>query len=490
MSHKFSHRVASLFIALAIAFAGVTPALAAPPSNDDFGSATVIGSLPFNDSVDNTEATNETDEPIFCSSSPQTVWYSFTPISNAVIHVDMDGSSFSDTIFSIFEAAGPGFGGLSFLDCRIFGNSLTFSVQAGTTYFIQAGNIFSGGGGDLHLNLQEIPAPSNDNFANATVIPSPLPFDDSVDSFGATLEAGEPTPSCDFGQTDRTVWYAFTPDTSGPISANFNFHNFNIVMAAYTGTTLVNLNEVSCRIFGNTLTFQATANTTYYFQVGGIFGDGGPVGFHLDVTPPIVADFFYNPGDPSKFDNVDFCDNSFDPGDVGFQSMTWDFGDGATSTDNCAAHQYAADGDYTVQHSVTTFDGRTASTSQVVQVRTHDVSIIKVGAPRSASVGQTRAITVSIKNNRYPETVRIELYRSVAGGGFELIGVSTQFVPVRKGNRTSQFTFNYTFSPQDAQVGKVTFKAVVFIENANDAFQADNDAISTPPTRVGRTSYP
>ncbi len=249
---------------------------------------------------------------------------------------------------------------------------------------------------------------------------------------------------------------------------------------------------MGCRYGWSVLSFQANAGTTYYIQAGAYYdGEGGEMEFQLEVTPPPVADFSFDPSDPSVFNNINFCDNSFDPGDVGIQSMTWDFGDGATSTDNCAAHQYLADGNYTVQHSVTTFDGRSASTSQVVQVRTHDVSIIKVAAPKSANVGQTKTINVSIKNNRYPETVTIELYRSVAGGGFELIGLSIQFVPVRPGNRTSQFTFNYTFSPQDAQAGKVTFKAIVFIENSNDGFPADNEAISTPPTVVkGRISYP
>lgn len=489
MSHKSSQRFASLFMALVIAFAGVTPALAAPPANDNFDFPTIIGALPFSDSVDNTEATNETDEPIFCNSSPQTVWYSFTPAASTVARVDMDGSSFGDTIFSIFEASGPGFGGLNILDCRSFGDSVTFIFQAGTTYYIQAGNISNGSGGDLHLNLQEIPPPSNDNFANATPI-SALPFDDSVDTIAATNEAGEPSPSCG-NQGKNTVWYTFTPATSGSISANFSLISFTPFIAAYTGNSLVNLTEVGCSNFGNVLTIQADATTTYYFQVGSFFDNGGSMGFHLEVTKPPAANFGYSPSDPSIFDNVQFCDQSFDPGQVGFESYTWDFGDGATSTDNCANHQYAADGAYTVQHSVTTFDGRTASTSQVVQVRTHDVAIMKVGAPRSGNVGQTKTITVSIKNNRYPETVRIQLYRSIAGGGFEFIGFSTQFVPVRSGNRTSQFTFKYTFSPQDAKIGKVTFKAIVSIENANDAFPADNEAISTPPTIVkGRISYP
>ena len=487
MSHQFSQRVAILLIVFAMTITGVTPALAAPPANDDFSSAIVIGSLPYSHSVDNTEATLELDEPESCSAMPQSVWYSFTPISDIVIGTDMDGSSFSDTTFTIYQAVGPGFGGLSLLDCITFSGLSTLSLQAGTTYYIQAGNLISGSGGDLHLNLQEIPPPSNDDFANATVI-SALPFNESVNTIPASLEVDEPKPTCDFGNSDKTIWYSFTPTTSGPISVSFSSATFMPVTAAYTGNTLANLTEVECRL-ANVFTIQTTANTTYYFQVQDLFDNGGTLDINIDVTPPIEADIS-SPPEASIFDSIQFCSNSFDPGGVGIEFLTWDFGDGATGTDFCEIHQYSADGDYTVQLSVTTFDGRTGSTSKVVQIRTHDVSIAKVAAPKSASVGQTKTINVNIKNNRYPEMVSIELYRSVAGGGFHLIGVLTQFVPVRPGNRTSQFTFNYTFSQQDAQVGKVTFKAIVFIENANDDFPADNEAISTPPTRVGRISYP
>jgi PKD repeat protein len=189
---------------------------------------------------------------------------------------------------------------------------------------------------------------------------------------------------------------------------------------------------------------------------------------------------------------IQFYDCSYDPGGMGFQSFTWDFGDGTTSTDYGPAHMYGKDGDFTVQHGVTTYDARSASTSQVIQVRTHDVSITKLLAPRTASVGQKKAITLSIKNTRYPERVRIELYRSNSTGWYDFVGSVTKSVPVQKGNRTTQFSFNYTFTQQDAQMGKVTFKAVVMIEGARDAFPFDNEITTMPPTVLKKSgvSYP
>lgn len=412
---------------------------------------------------------------------------------NMTVRIDLEGSSsgmgtLSDPFLGLFDSqcnlvAWNDDGGLG-LNSRLIATVPNDGVLVlGITRCCDAG-FSEGGSGTYLLSVQEILPPPNDNFANAASIAA-LPFSEFLDLSAAGVEANEPTPSC-IGTINMTSWYVFTPTATGSLTARIFSSEFSPGLAVYTGTSLSDLVEVNSRCFGSPLTFPANANTTYFIQVGSVSGPGAPIEFRLDVTPPPVAGFSYSPLDPSTFENVQFCDSSFDPGEVGFESMTWDFGDGASSSDNCASHQYGADGDYNVQHSVTTFDGRSASTSQTVQVRTHDVSITRVGAPRSANVGQTRAITISIKNNRYPETVRIELYRSTAGGGFEWIATSTQFVPVRQGNRTTQFSFNYTFSPQDAQAGKVTFKALVFIEGARDAFQADNEAISVPPTTVKR----
>jgi PKD repeat protein len=395
----------------------------------------------------------------------------------------MTGNSFSDTVFSVYRADGPGFGGLAFLGCTSYGGSVSFNVETGRTYYLQAGDVFSGGG-NLQLNLQEAPPPLNDNFANATPIAA-LPFSDTVDTVGATREPGEPTSSCAlFYQPSGSIWYTFSPSQSGSVSASVSQLFVSTAVAVYTGNSLTGLTELGCRVFGDMLTFRAEANTTYYFQASGLFGQGGLLEFRLEVTPPPVASFSFYPSDPSVFDTIQFYNNSYDPGQVGFQVETWDFGDGATASGCCPTHQYAADGDYTVQLGVTTFDGRSASTSQTVSVGTHDVAITKFSVPKAASAGQTRQISVGLNSKRYPENVQVQLYKSVPGG-FQLVGTLTQFVPLRPANRTAKFNFSYTFTGDDARVGKVTFKAVTYIEGARDALPADNEAVAKP-TKVNR----
>ena len=453
------------------------------PSNDNFANATVITALPFSDNVDITDATMETGEQApscaFGSSSGKTVWYTFTPAATGLLSITINAP------FSTVVAVDTGsVAGIAEVICRgPFGGLSTFVAQAGTTYHFQLDGMF-GGSGVLQFSLVAILPPPNDNFAAATSIPA-LPFDGTVDLTSASLEAGEPTtPSCANGPLTSTAWYRFTPTQTGSISASAFGFGFSAVVAAYTGTSVASLTQVGCGAFGNRSTFRALANTTYYFQVGGMFGQTGSLEFRLEVAPPPVASFGFFPFDPSVFDNVQFFDQSFDPAGVGFAPQSWAFGDGTTAGGFNPAHRYAADGDYTVQLTVTTLDGRSAVASQPVHVRTHDVAITRFATPNAASSGQTRRIVVSINSKRYDETVEVQLFRSVPGG-FQQFGSLTQFVPMNPKNGTTDFAFSYTFTADDATIGKVTFRAVAVISGARDALPADNEAIGSP-TKVSR----
>jgi hypothetical protein len=450
------------------------PTAFAQPANDNFADATIVSSLPFSTSVDLSGATTEPDEPLLCGAQ-QTVWYSFTPTSDAVVRAEATGSNFSDTNLSIYRADGPGLGNLTWLGCGSFGSPVVFDAQVGTTYYIQGGSFF-GQGGTLGVHLEVVPPPPNDDFANA--ISYTGPFSDTQDITGATTQAGEPPSSC-LGGLTNTIWYSFTPTTSGPISADTEA-SFVGDVAVYTGTSLGTLTELGCSRDGGFFNFHADAGTTYYFQAGS-HGLRGSLQLNVIETPPPAAAFAFSPTDPSIFDTIEFVDLSTDPF-VGIQSSVWDFGDGTTAEGCCPTHRYSADGDYTVQLTVTTPDGRTASTSQVVQVRTHDVAVVRIAVPKSAHVGQTITITAHVRNTRYPETVQVDLFKSVPGG-FEQVGSLTQSVPVRPGNRTTQFTIAYTITQADGTVGKVSFKAVATIIDHRDALPADNELIS-PPVKV------
>ncbi len=329
-----------------------------------------------------------------------------------------------------------------------------------------------------HVAGQTVPGtpPANDNFANATVITA-LPYSNTLDPTAATTEFDEPLPGRGFSQPTGTIWYAFTPTESETVTASS--FTFGTEVNIYTGASLASLSSLGCGSFG--ISLRLTAGQTYYFQVGvgGIFGTPSAVTFTLILTPPPTVNFFFSPQDPSTLDTINFFDFTQDPGGLGIQSWAWSFGDGGTASVNSPTHRYVSDGDYTVKDTVTTADGRSASTSQVVHVRTHDVSIVKFDVPQSAKPGQTRQITVSIVNTRYPETVQVQLLKSTPSG-FVQVGTLTQSVGVTQGNHTTPFSFNYTFTSDDATAGKVTFEAVATILGARDALPGDNTVVALP----------
>jgi hypothetical protein len=51
---------------------------------------------------------------------------------------------------------------------------------------------------------------------------------------------------------------------------------------------------------------------------------------------------------------------------------------------------------------------------------------------------------------------------------------------VRPSNRTTGFQFSYTFTPEDAALGRINFRAVANLVDARDALPTNNEAISLP----------
>lgn len=319
-------------------------------------------------------------------------------------------------------------------------------------------------------------APSNDNFADATQITS-LPFSVNADTTGATFEVDEPYPTCGYYPL-KTVWFTYTPSTNTTLTAKANYYYFPPVLAIYTGT-LGSLTQIACGNYYPQLTFQAQADVTYYFQLSSLYDwSEGIIPFSLEVTPPPNVFINYSPSDPSIFDNIWFGASIGDPGGIYGDTYAWTIGDGTTSDQSSFYHQFAADGDYTVSLVFTTYDGRSGSASQIVQVRTKDVAITKFGIPQTARTNQTKTINVDVQNKRYSDYVQVAFSKGIPGGGDILIGTLTLYVPA-KAKQATTFKFSYTFTPDDAAIGKVTFKAIASLVNGRDALPADNLSIAT-----------
>jgi hypothetical protein len=429
--------------------------------------------------VDTTDATFGNGEG-GCAVSGHTVWYRYTAPANMVVSLQVTASAFLPSL-TLWSGLTPPNGNPT---CAGPGGDLIARLSAGQTYYIQlASRFFFDPGGLLEFTMSEIAAPANDQFGNATTISS-IPFEEVGTLTAATVEAGEPqAPPC--SPRVATVWYEFTPATSGSIVAN----GTGISVAAFTGDTLGELLLLGCKelAYGLPLVLEVDAGVPIRFQVATQFGGlGGPWPFRFTVTetPPPSVLFNVYPPDPSTFDAMTFLNGSYDPVGLGVASSHWSFGDGATSDATDGRHQYAKDGDYPVTLTVETIDGRSSSATQVVQVRTHDVGLLWMSVSGKGRVGRRSPVEVGVGNTHYQETVQVDFYRSTPFGN-QLVGSVTKQVPKLGKKQTVTFSVDYEFTAEDLAAGKVTFTAVANLLGAREAFPPDN-ILSAPPSIVTR----
>ena len=95
-------------MAVALLVVAVPSSLGAPPSNDNFASATVVTSLPFSATVVIADATTEPGEPLTWGQS-RTIWYAFTPTADVVVRANLDGSNYVSAFLAVYRADSSGF---------------------------------------------------------------------------------------------------------------------------------------------------------------------------------------------------------------------------------------------------------------------------------------------------------------------------------------------------------------------------------------------
>ncbi len=147
--------VALLAAAAWLLFAGPRSA-SAVPLNDNFGSATLIASVPYTVSQNNAGATTEAGEPAPCGSIGATAWWKFTPTVDMNVTADTVGSAY-DTVLAAY--VGTSLSTLINLACNDnfsgLQSQVSFMARAGYTYQIQAGGN-SGATGSLTLNVSGV----------------------------------------------------------------------------------------------------------------------------------------------------------------------------------------------------------------------------------------------------------------------------------------------------------------------------------------------
>jgi len=166
------------------------------------------------------------------------------------------------------------------------------SAQSGNFFVTFLGDSLSGDTGVAVTHITVIPQPPpNDDFNNATVIPS-MPFTTSQDVSNATIAADDPFCA---GRT-QTVWFSFTPTVNMRLEANTFGSNYDTTLSVYTGArgalTQLACNDDSNSTVQSRIRFDAVAGTTYFFMVSA-FGSfpvsGANLTFNLVPAPPPLA---------------------------------------------------------------------------------------------------------------------------------------------------------------------------------------------------------
>jgi hypothetical protein len=137
--------------------------------------------------------------------------------------------------------------------------------------------------------------PANDDFANAAVL-SGSSDSASGTNVEATKETGEPDHAGSSG--GASVWYRWQAPATGQVSVDTCNSDFDTLLAVYTGSAVNALSEVAssdddCSL-QSSVSFIASAGTTYRIAVDGFSGATGNVELDLDVQPAPVNDNFAN----------------------------------------------------------------------------------------------------------------------------------------------------------------------------------------------------
>jgi hypothetical protein len=263
----------------------------APPANDAFASATEITGNSYTLSgFSNAGATKEPGEPAHAGDlGGKSVWWKWTAPASGTFQLETTGSPL-DTLLAVYTGSSVGSLSLVASNDNFSGSTslVTFSAVAGTEYRFAVDG-WAGREGLISLTLTP---PTNDSFANATVVSlsgGVYYGANGVYNTNATKEAGEPHHAGNAG--GKSLWWAWTATADGSCHVDTIGSAFNTLLAVYTGSAVNSLTPVasnddsSMMPPASELSFDATAGTTYQIAVDGYNGASGWITMNLLFAP-------------------------------------------------------------------------------------------------------------------------------------------------------------------------------------------------------------
>jgi subtilisin family serine protease len=270
---------------------GTTYALViVPPANDHFASPAILSGTDVTRSISTYGASREIGEPIPYpdKGAGESLWFTWTAPETGRTTLDLAGSFFPG-IIAVYT--GNEINALTLVSKDGAGNrfaQLAFDATQGTTYRILV-DAWDWSLSNVPLRLRMVPVPGNDNFASSVELQG-VRATAVGSNVGSTRETGEP------GNAGPSVWYKWTAPSTGEYGLYGERLNkpdqWIIVLEVFTGSSvnaLTSVKEDRANGIGRDAfaRFNATAGTTYHFQVTGLIPTGitGGVG-PLPPRPP------------------------------------------------------------------------------------------------------------------------------------------------------------------------------------------------------------
>ncbi len=270
-------------------------------TSDNFVNGQVI-SGPTGTVNGNTEvATKEAGEPNHGGNvGGRSIWYKWTSPGSGPVTVDTVGSSY-DTLLGVYT--GDSVGALTLIidnDDIEPGNQqqsrVTFAATAGTVYRIAVDG-YDGASGSVVLNWSL--ALGNDNFVDGQVISGNAGSVNGATT-GATKEPGEPNHANNTG--GKSIWYYWTPPTSGTVTLDTVGSGFDTLLGIYTGNAVGALTQIAGNddirdgTVQSQVNFSAVAGTVYRIAVDGFSGSSGITVLNWALIPFAPAITGFAPG--------------------------------------------------------------------------------------------------------------------------------------------------------------------------------------------------
>ncbi|HEX8054625.1 MAG TPA: hypothetical protein VF517_16685, partial [Thermoleophilaceae bacterium] len=185
------------------------------------------------------------------------VWYLWTPARSGLAKLELPSEDravtgvYRDSPMNQLSLVASG------------GRTVGLRVVAGTTYRIGVYGRQSVSYGAFKLRWRTLPAPANDDFANAAALSG-----ESVDHYGSTIgadsEPGEPPPPTQSEGGEASVWHAWRAPASGLVSVRTTSGAADV----FTGSDMGSLQRLTVAPdWAETAYFRAVAGTTYWIRV-------------------------------------------------------------------------------------------------------------------------------------------------------------------------------------------------------------------------------